>query len=145
MHAGSTLKIPCCGAALAGVLICAVVGGGCGPRVTMVPVRGRVTVDGKPLGAGSVMFQPQAGPAARGQINADGSFELGTHHPGDGVRAGPAAVRVTSVAAVKAVAGEEAPSGRSMIPMRYADFTTSGITVTVTPGMEPVEIELSSK
>lgn len=145
MHARSALTIPGRRAALAGVIACAVVGAGCGPRVTMVPVRGRVTVDGKPLGAGSVMFQPQIGPAARGQIGPDGSFELGTDRPGDGVRAGPAAVRVTSVAAAAAVAGQEQPAGKSTIPMRYADFTTSGITVTVAPGMEPVEIELSSK
>lgn len=145
MPATPPTKIRRFAALLVGVAAIALVCGGCGQRVTMVPVRGRVTVDGKPLGSGSVMFQPQAGPAARGQIGPDGSFELGTHHPGDGVRAGPAAVRVTSVAAVKVVAGEEQPAGRSVIPMRYADFTTSGITVTVAPGMEPVEIELSSK
>lgn len=119
--------------------------GGCGPRIEMATVRGRVLVDGKPLGSGSVMVQPKVGPAARGQIGADGSFELSTYRPGDGVRLGPAAVRVTSVARVVAAADQEQTTGQSLIPMRYADFTTSGISIDVTAGMEPVEITLTGK
>lgn len=119
--------------------------GGCGPGVTLVPVRGRVLLDGQPLAAGSVMLQPKIGPAARGQIGPDGSFELGTYQPGDGVRPGPAAGRVTSVAAAQAAPDQEQPAGKSLIPLRYADFATSGITVDVAAGMQPVEIELSSK
>lgn len=118
--------------------------GGCGPGVKLVPVRGRVLVDGKPLSSGSVMLQPKAGPAARGQIGADGAFELGTYQPGDGVRPGLAAVRVTSVASVQATPDQEQPPGKSLIPQRYADFATSGLTVDVAAGMQPVDIELSS-
>lgn len=126
-----------------GLLLAAV--GGCGPRATLVPVRGRVVVDGKPLANGSVMFQPTVGPAARGQIGADGGFELGTYRDGDGVRPGQATVRVTSVVQVDVAPDQERPPGKSIIPLRYADFGTSGITVDVAAGMQPVTIELSSK
>lgn len=118
---------------------------GCGPGVQLVPVRGRVLLDGKPLSSGSVMFQPRVGPAARGQIGADGSFDLGTYQPRDGVRPGTAAVRVTSVAPVQAAPGQEQPPARSLIPQHYADFATSGITIEVAAGMQPVDIELSSQ
>jgi hypothetical protein len=118
---------------------------GCNPGVKLVPVSGRVLLDGRPLGSGSVMLQPKVGPAARSQIGADGTFELGTYNPRDGVRPGPAAVRVTSVAAVQVAPDQEQPAGKSLIPLRYADFATSGITVEVVDGMQPVEIELSSR
>ena len=124
-----------------------VVAAGCGQRPTLVPVSGRVSLAGKPLGFGSVMIQPAAGPAARATIQPDGTFTAGTFGPGDGAIAGPATVRVACYEGQQPGAPPHAgePSlGKSLIPARYTQFETSGITVTVEPGMPPLEIKLSA-
>lgn len=51
-------------------------------------VRGIVTLDGKPLQAGAVMFMPPRGRAATGIIQSDGTFTIGTYDPGDGAVVG---------------------------------------------------------
>jgi hypothetical protein len=127
---------------------CLLVLSGCGQRPALVPVSGRVTLDGKPLKFGSVMIQPAAGPAARGTIQADGSFTVGTFKPGDGAIVGPATVRVACYEQQRP--GAPAPQGelalgKSLIPEKYTQFETSGITASVAAGMAPLEIGLSSK
>ncbi len=63
---------------------------GCGGG--LYPVRGTVTLDdGTPVTKGLVVFERvDGGPAvtARGQIQPDGSYELSTNKPGDGVPPG---------------------------------------------------------
>lgn len=117
---------------------------GCGRRVTVVPVEGQVLLDGRPLAGGSIMLQPTAGPAARGRLDAEGRFRMGTYRPGDGVIPGLAAVRVASFEETTAGPDEEPARGRSRIPERYNDFLTSRVTVEVVAGMGPVTIELTS-
>ncbi len=117
---------------------------GCGRRVTLVPVTGRVTLDGKPLEFGAVMVQPQAGPAAQAKIAADGSFRLGTFAADDGAIPGPATVRVICRKDVTPPGGERA-FGPSLIPEKYGRFDTSGITVDIEAGMPPIDIPLSRK
>jgi hypothetical protein len=127
---------------------CLTVPVGCGRRPTLVPVSGRVTLDGKPLEFGSVMIQPAAGPAARSTIGPDGSFTAGTFDPGDGVIVGPATVRVACYEqqrpGAKPSDGELA-LGKSLIPEKYTQFETSGITANVAADMAPLELELTSK
>jgi len=135
-------------AALLAAAMLALLAGGCGRRPMLVPVAGRVTLDGKPLEFGSVMIQPAAGPAARATIGRDGGFTAGTFAPGDGAIVGPAAVRVTCYEQQRPGAPPpegEATLGRSLIPEKYADFGTSGITATIAAGMAPLEISLESK
>jgi len=132
-------------ALLVACLVCDV---GCGRRPTLVPVSGRVTLDGKPLGFGSVMIQPVAGPAARGTIRPDGSFAVGTFSPADGAIVGPASVRVACYEQQRPGASPpqgELALGKSLIPEKYTQFETSGITATVAAGMGPLEIDLTSK
>ena len=121
---------------------------GCGRRPALAPVSGRVTLDGKPLEFGSVMIQPKAGPAARGTIQADGSFTVGTFQPGDGAIVGPATVRVACYEQQRPGAPPpqgELALGKSLIPEQYTQFETSGITATVAAGMAPLDIGLSSQ
>src|SRR5687767_8844839 len=63
---------------------------GCGSRLH--PVRGTVTTeDGKPVTKGMVVFEGKADGkvvSARGEIRPDGSYELSTEVPGDGVPPG---------------------------------------------------------
>ena len=129
-------------------IACLMPAAGCNRRPGVMPVSGRVTFDGKPLGFGSVMIQPTAGPAARGTIGTDGSFTVSTFAPGDGAIIGPATVRVACYEQQRPgtppPAGELA-IGKSLIPEKYTQFATSGIAVTIATGMEPLKIELRSK
>lgn len=63
---------------------------GCGNR--LYPVQGKVTLDdGTPLTKGLVVFEGGGGEkpvSARGEIQPDGSFQLSTNRPGDGVPPG---------------------------------------------------------
>ena len=56
---------------------------GCGgDEFETAPVTGKVTVDGKPLGAGKIIFSPQstdnqaAGRVASTEVSADGSYKI---------------------------------------------------------------------
>lgn len=129
-------------AGLAALAIVAVAG--CGKRVAMAPVEGRVTLDGTPLQLGAVMVQPKAGPAAQAKINPDGTFRLGTFKPDDGAIVGPATVRVICRKEITQP-GSERAYGPSLIPEKYSRFETSGLTVDIKAGMPPLEIPLTRK
>lgn len=120
---------------------------GCDKGPALAPVKGTVIYEGQPLEFGSVMFQPENGWPARGKIQSDGTFELYTRKPGDGARIGPNKVRVACFEAQGpnfASAAAEETLGRLLIPERYTDFDTSGITVNVKPsGNDSVEIVLT--
>lgn len=129
----------------------AVLGAGCGrslPRTS--EVRGRVTLDGGPLEGAAILFQPMdGGVPARGSSTADGAFVLSTFQEGDGAvpgryRVAVSKVEVTGVAATPdGLSGPGTPGGvkeRSLIPKRYADPATSGLTAEVGGG--PTEVTL---
>ena len=121
---------------------------GCHAELELIPVHGQVLFKGEPLEYGSVMFQPQGeGPLARGTIQADGTFVLGTESEDDGVRPGNCRVRITAFevqqSSQRADHQREMSLGRSAIPAKYQSFGTSGVAVEITPGMElPLVIEL---
>jgi hypothetical protein len=107
-----------------------------------------VVYNGQPLTFGSVMFQPDEGRLARGTIQPDGSFQLTTHSDGDGCAVGPSRVRVSCFESQRPQAEArpeegEMPLGGLLIPKRYTSFGTSGLTVEVRPGGEPIVIELT--
>lgn len=129
---------------------------GCGPgRPATVPVRGAVTLDGKPVAGAQVMLMPQeGGRPAQGVTDDAGRFALETFAPGDGALPGRHAVTVTcrrvSGAAPDAdgLEGAVAPGGPKVewiVPQRYSDPKTSGLSAEVAPGMKPLELPLSSK
>jgi hypothetical protein len=100
-------------------------------------VHGSITLDNQPVTTGEITFMPDEskgtiGPSATGTIDASGNYTLTTDHQGDG---GDGAIagfhRVRIVAREPAEPG--APS-KSLIPQRYADFKTSGLTAEVKLG-----------
>ena len=111
-------------------------------------ISGTVTLDGRPLTQGYVLFVPDKGLAAKGPIQSDGGYTLGTYGSADGAVLGTHRVAV--------VCREEAPPvqdkdlgieiprpGRSLIPDRYSDTATSGLTFEVTPdGPNTFDIQL---
>src|SRR5262245_14795346 len=82
------------------------------------PVKGKVTLNGQPLTSGTVITIPEAGRGARGEIGADGSFELQTFEKKkDGAVIGSHKVGV--VAVMVGGKGPEGGYGKSLIPSRY--------------------------
>lgn len=119
---------------------------GCSPKssVTIVPVEGRVTLDGQPVRGCVVTFQPadahaKTGPQAIGIPDNDGRFKLRT----SGERAG-AVIGVYRVFMVpgddNAVIPQSATASQASlasalpiaIPGRYQSPATSGLDATVT-------------
>ncbi len=125
--------------------------GGCGDRPELAPVSGHVTLDGKPLNFGFVLFSPAKGIPAQGEIQEGGNFQMASKHPADGALVGPHEVSVLCFQGhnpkVKAKStGGEVSMGASLIPVRYTRSGMSGLTVEVPPeGLEDYHIELSSK
>jgi hypothetical protein len=68
--------------------------GSSGPEI--VPVRGRVTLDGRPLGNADVVFQPgEANRPSSGRTDADGSYQLMYKRGIEGARVGEHSVVIS--------------------------------------------------
>jgi len=115
-----------------------------GPRP--VPVSGQVRLDGKPLADGFVRVLPDTGRAAGGRIGENGRFTLTTHDEGDGCLPGTHRVEVVA----RNTRGGEGSTGSPhanewLAPKKYADFTTSGLTVTIDGPTDALVIDLVSE
>jgi hypothetical protein len=118
---------------------------GCGSRgPTTVPIRGEVLYKGTPLKnvpQGLVRYMPktpESGREASGRIQPDGSFVLTTFKKADGVVPGDYNIIVSAYSSrpltrqqVEASAGAAASPPRLIIPKKYIDSATSGISDTV--------------
>ena len=132
---------PLCRRALLALVGLLPLASGCQEPNAYVPVRGTVTLDGKPLGSGTVQFQPSVGQVASGELGPDGTFTLSTPSGGNGVLAGT--YRVT-VVAYDPMASEQTVENL-IVPLRYTRSGTSGLQVTIFPGStSPVALELVS-
>ncbi len=131
-----------------GLLIwCAVVFAGCGEGNGLVPVKGRVLLDDQPVEGAAVLFQPDQGVPATATTDAKGEFEMSTSQ-GKGATVGMNKISVAKQVAIasnrKTEESEIVPM-KSLTPPKYASPQTSGLSVEVKRGMEPVELKLSSK
>jgi hypothetical protein len=120
---------------------------GCNRGPHLVKVHGKVTVKGKPLEQGVVMFYPTSGRPATGQINSDGTYRLTTLAPGDGAEPGEYRVTVDAVDVkesappptsleeeiAQGTSGKPAPRAivRYLAPEQYADPTSTPLKATV--------------
>ena len=132
---------------LASLTVLSVVAGlsGCTQAPSVVPVTGKVLYNGEPLPFGIVMFQPEKGQAAQGEIQSDGSFQLSTYGPNDGAVPGHHKVSVRCFSTQKAGAdgGDAGAPGRLLIPQQYTRFGMSGLSADVKAGStEPIVLEL---
>lgn len=112
-----------------------------GNSLPMAKVSGTVTLDGAPLTKGRIQFMPDnskgtRGPMATGQIVADGKFVLMTSAPGDGAQVGCYKVVVNCWEETPFDPNNPklAPPPKSLIPERYANEQTSGLTAEVKTG-----------
>ncbi|MCI0459851.1 MAG: hypothetical protein L0Z62_23115 [Gemmataceae bacterium] len=130
------------GARWVGASIILVVLSGCGSS-GVYPVKGKVTVEGKPMaGGGSIIFVPlgtQAGKQAGGNIETDGTYTLTTNSPGDGSLPGEFRVVIVQVTEKEPEAtpdGQAPAKGWSLppaerIPLLYGDQDRSPLKATV--------------
>ncbi len=138
---------------LAVVSLAAIAGCGSG-RPNTVSVEGTVTLGGKPVDGAAVMLIPDGqGKPASGQTDHEGKFLLKTFEAGDGAMPGKYKVTVSlvKVSGVKAdadgLSGEVEPGGikkEYLVPEKYGDPKTSGLTAEVKSGMEPLELKLTA-
>ena len=99
-----------------------------GPQTA--PVKGTLTMAGKPLANVSVTFLPtQRGPIATGNTNENGEFILTTVRPGDGAPIGSHKV---------ALGAAEEGQKRPAIPDRYGRPDTTDLTAEVKAGQTNV-------
>ncbi|EAQ81827.1 carboxypeptidase-like regulatory domain-containing protein [Blastopirellula marina] len=125
------------------------------------PLQGTVTLDGQPLADAAISFSPvTGGRPATGKTDADGQFTLASYTAGDGLPAGSYKVTIVKIATKRQA--QAAPSnseelsetqslgnleqGVSFVtPVKYSSPATTDLIVDVTPGMEPVLLEIKSK
>jgi hypothetical protein len=135
---------------LFGVLLSLVLVGGCSDGPDLAPVTGKVTLDGKPIPFGYVIFQPEKGQLSQGEIK-DGQFTMSTRAPDDGATIGSHVVSVLCFEGHSPQARAAHPAGqmslgRCLVPLDYTRSGSSGLTVEVPPeGKTDVTFELSSK
>jgi hypothetical protein len=125
---------------------------GCGdgnamPSVSTYEVKGKVTLpDGKPLTSGQVYLVPVKGSPldAYGKIGPDGGFTLTTIGGKSGAPAGEYKVRIEPdpEATPKPARGGVA---KFPYPTKYADEDASGVTATIEPKPNDLNIQLKSK
>jgi hypothetical protein len=140
---------------------------GCGEsvkgRAGLVPVTGKVTLDGKPLTTGTVSFITSDGSEAfTGQIDASGNYKLAASPTDPGALPGEYKVIVMATesktmtaedskameAKAKAAQGGTGDAAttapKSLVPEKYTKVATSGLTRTVKAGSNSIDLELTS-
>lgn len=111
-----------------------------GPRTYAIPGK-LVYQDGAPVPGASIVLQTTVDEqvvAARGMVSADGQFALTTFKEGDGVVAGEHQISISPIPAPDGAKPAQPP-----VPAEYWDFTTSGLTTTVTPETRELVITIN--
>src|SRR5438874_923554 len=89
-------------------------------RIKTAPVEGAVTYKGKAVPQGSIMFQPQDGPAATANIK-NGRYTLKTYRDGDGAVLGSHKVTVISLEDQSERLPEQRnPLPPAIVPLKYS-------------------------
>jgi hypothetical protein len=120
---------------------------GCSGSSMESEVSGTVTLDGKKIGPGMIVFVPSepGGKPATGSIEADGSYTMNTSRA-LGLKAGSYRVAISIHEMPQNVKrGDRPPPGKLLTPAKYEDDTTSGLQYQVKPGSNTINIELSSR
>jgi len=101
----------------------------------LVPVTGKVTLDGKPLGGASIGFLPASGPAGADDVKEDGSYEI-QYNGGKGLPAGDYVVQISykmgtlgkplSIGQQFSLVPTKGSIGaKELLPKKYSDFGAS--------------------
>lgn len=133
--------------AFAAALLLVSFGVGCNQGPFNADVKGSVTLDGKPVPPGVVIFSAEGGGrnSSRGRIEPGGDYFLVTRH-NRGIDAGEYRVAVQVYEKGDPPGpGERAPANLPpLVPAKYLSVDTSGLTYTVEPGSNRIDIALTS-
>lgn len=117
---------------------------GCGgSRLGTVPVKGKVTIDGRPVTTGTVFFQPvdvAQGRPARSALAADGSYAAASLDNDQGIVPGEYKVSLMPPAAEAAN-----PAMQDLIPAKYRNPDTSGLSLTVPDRGGPIVFDIEMR
>lgn len=122
--------------------------GGCGPdRPTTIPVSGRITFDGEaPPAAGTLYFtidSPAEGFPRRptlAKFDERGRFRVTTWDRNDGLMPGRYKITVECWEVPPELGGAE---GKSYVPSKYQDPTSTDLAVEIAPSDRSKELELN--
>jgi len=121
-----------------------------GPREVLHPVKGRITLDGKPLPRGAVTLHPESTAATwhqpTGMIEPPGEYVVYTNGR-PGAPPGPYHVVVFATDAATTSDGAARPGlPKSLVPLRYNDSqqTPLRLTVVAQPTAGSYDLELGS-
>lgn len=124
-------------------------------RPKTYPVSGTVTYNGQSLADANLNFQHAAGSAsAFAKTDETGRYELMTFEQGDGAVPGDYKVAITKYPAPPTIAvasvGDYVPPdnrarspAKNMLPRKYSNPKSSGLTATVTEGSNTVDFKLA--
>jgi hypothetical protein len=140
--------------------------GGVADRPALIPVSGSVLLGGKPVEGATVNFMaPKAPRTASGVTDKDGKFTLSMFEPGDGTMAGENIITVLKIdpASMPAAPASNIPSNDPMalanmasqqqnkkdsgpkylVPQRYSDEKTTPLKENISPGQQPIVLQLT--
>jgi hypothetical protein len=110
-------------------------------------VTGTVTLQGKPVGPGSLMFEPEnpatvTTPSAIAHFREDGQYALKSAGNREGAPAGTYLVMIHGRG--EGVFGDEVvdPKHKSAIPAKYMNHRLSGLKATIKPGSQTIDFNL---
>jgi len=119
---------------------------GCGSssdKKETAPVSGVVTYEGRPVVTGTIMFTPlEGGRPATGELQVDGSYVLQTYGEADGAILGEHKVTITSLNLGGGLPEDAVSEPIPLIPEKYFNDTTSGLTATVREGENSISFDL---
>jgi len=119
----------------------------------LVPISGKITLDGKPLSSAQILFQPKGGTAGQGAYassDENGAFSLKYNNGQEGCPKGEYVVLISKLAMKD---GSDVPAGqtaadvdaRDIIPAQYKDPDAPLNSTTVTAANTNYNIDLKSK
>jgi hypothetical protein len=120
---------------------------GCSRSGLESSVAGSVTLDGKSLGLGGVVFAPISGGGnpSVGTIGRDGRYALKTANT-PGLNPGKYRVSVNALDTPNPPPGvRDSTPPKQLVPEKYTSIDTSGLEYDVRPGSNTINIDLSSK
>lgn len=121
------------------LLFVALIFSGCGKsNLSVAPVSGTVTLDGAPLAAASVLFQPkEGGRPSFGVTNAQGHYTLEYSLKELGAKVGTCTVRISTESH-----GDDGKNTKELVPKRYR---TTPLEVQVESKSNTIDFPLTSK
>jgi len=121
---------------------------GCGPSRGVVPVTGIAKLkDGTPLARGHVFLTGGGANGARGQIQPDGTFRLGTFTPTDGAKPGTYTAYILGATKEDTRSYDEKlnqtkPAPPSLVDTKYDAAATSDLRVEIKPPKTHLDLVL---